>query len=229
MSKLFISHSSKEDEFVRELRWTLADLKQDAWIDSRELRAGDPLWTDIQKAIESSAAFAVVVSPNALQAKWVGKELRHALDVQKQRGKDQFPVFALSVDGTKLGVLESIFDEERVYISVSSAAGGVEAAMNPILVAMGKRLSADVPSTPQPAAEPLDELVLELTDLRFHEQDGKRRASARASLLYQPATSGQREVGSAKAWRLIAPLGPIEMDDLRCTCRTLPPGRVAYR
>ncbi len=69
MSKLFISHSSKDDEFVRELRWTLADLNQDAWIDSRELRAGDPLWTDIQKAIESSSAFAVIVSPDALQAK----------------------------------------------------------------------------------------------------------------------------------------------------------------
>lgn len=28
MSKLFISHSSKDNAFVRELRWTLADLKQ---------------------------------------------------------------------------------------------------------------------------------------------------------------------------------------------------------
>ena len=198
MNKLFISHSSKDDEFVRELRWTLADLKQDAWIDSRELRAGDPLWTDIQKAIESSAAFAVIVSPNALQAKWVGKELRHALDVQRQRGKDEFPVFALSVDETKLGVLESIFDEEAVYISVSSAAGGVEAAMNPILVAMGKRLAADVAATPQPKAEPLEELVLELTDLKFHEQDGVRRASARARLVYEPAKEGQAKFAARR-------------------------------
>ena len=43
MAKLFISHSSQDDAFVRELRWTLADLKQEVWIDSRELRAGDPL------------------------------------------------------------------------------------------------------------------------------------------------------------------------------------------
>ena len=71
MSTLFISHSSQDDAFVRELRWTLADLRQEVWIDSRELRAGDPLWPEIQKAIEESSSVAVVVSPNSLQAKWV--------------------------------------------------------------------------------------------------------------------------------------------------------------
>jgi tetratricopeptide (TPR) repeat protein len=215
MSRLFIAHSSQDDAFVRELRWTLADLKQEVWIDSRELRAGDPLWPEIQKAIEDSSAVAVVVSPDALQAKWVGRELRHALDVQKQRGKDKFPVFALTLNETKLGFVETLFGDEPVYIPVSSAAGGVEAAMNPILVAMGKRLPVEVPIPPQPKAEPLEELVLELTDLKFHEEDGKRRASARARLVYEPSTPMQREVASAQSWRLIAPIGPIEAGELR--------------
>jgi tetratricopeptide (TPR) repeat protein len=215
MSKLFISHSSHDDAFVRELRWTLADLKQEVWIDSRELRGGDPLLEEIQKAIEKSSAVAVVVSPNSLQAKWVGKELRHALDEQKQRGRDKFPVFCLSLDGTKLGVLEELFGHEPLYIPVSSAAGGVEAAMNPILVAMGKRLPAEVPVPPQPTAEPVEELVLELTDLKFHEENGVRRPSARARLVYEPATTGQPQVHSAQSWRLIAPIGPIEAGELR--------------
>jgi hypothetical protein len=214
MDKLFISHSSLDDAFVRELRWTLADLKQEVWIDSRELRAGAPLWPEIKEAIEDSSAVAVVVSPNSLQAKWVGKELRHALKVQKQRGRDQFPVFVLSLDGTKLGVLEELFGHEPLYIPVNSAAGGVEAAMNPILVAMGQRLPAEVAVPPQPTAEPLEELVLELTDLKFHEEDGVRRPSARARLVYEPATPGQREVASAQSWRLIAPIGPIEAGEL---------------
>jgi hypothetical protein len=137
MSRLFISHSSHDDGFVRELRRTLADLQQEVWIDSREMHGGDPLWSKIQEAIEASSAVAVVVSPNSLQAKWVGRELTHALAVQKQRGRQNFPIFALSLDGTKLGVLESLFDEEPLYIPVSTAPGGVEAALNPILVAMG--------------------------------------------------------------------------------------------
>ena len=48
MSKLFISHSSQDDGFVRELQRALGDLQQDVWIDSRELRGGDPLRPFIQ-------------------------------------------------------------------------------------------------------------------------------------------------------------------------------------
>ena len=106
MSQLFISHSSHDDAFVRELRAALADHGQAGWIDSRELRGGDPLWMEIQRAIEAASAYAVVISTDALQSKWVGKELRHALAVRDQRGKDKYPVIPLSLNGTKLGVLE---------------------------------------------------------------------------------------------------------------------------
>ncbi len=215
MTKLFISHSSQDDAFVRDLRAALAGHGQEGWIDSRELRGGDPLWSEIQKAIEAASAYAVLVSTAALQSKWVGKELRHALKVQKKRGKDKYPVIPLSLNGTRLGVLEEFFGEEPVYIPVSSDAGGVEAAMNALLVALGKRLPTDIAATPQPKAEPLEELVLELTDLKFHEQDGVRRAAAHARLVYEPATPGQREVASAQSWRLIAPMGPIEAEELR--------------
>jgi tetratricopeptide (TPR) repeat protein len=215
MSKLFISHSSQDDGFVRDLRQTLADHGQDGWIDSRELRGGDPLWLEIQNAIENASAYAVVVSSDGLQSKWVGKELRHALKIRDERGKDKFPVIPLSLNGTKLGVLEEFFGEEPLYIPVTSDAGGIEAAMNAILVALGKRLPTDVPGTSQPKAEPLEELVLELTDLKFKEEDGKRRAIARARLFYNPATPGQKEVKSEQKWRFVAPLGPIEAGELR--------------
>jgi len=223
MSKLFISHSSRDDAFVRELRAALADQDQPGWIDSRELRGGDPLWSEIEQAIDGASAYAVLISNDALQSKWVGKELRRALEVQKQRGKDdggkhRFPVIPLSLDGTQLGVLEMFFDEEPIYIPVSSDAGdaaGIAAVMDVILVALGRRLPADVAATPQPRAEPLEELVLELSDLKFQESDGVRRASARARLVYEPATVGQREVGCAQSWRLVAPTGPIEAEELR--------------
>jgi tetratricopeptide (TPR) repeat protein len=215
MTKLFISHSSQDDPFVRDLQQALADHGQDVWIDSRELRGGDPLWSEIQKAIEDASAYAVLVSPNAFQSDWVGDELAHALKVQQQRDKDKYPVIPLSLNGTKLGVFKKLFGYEPVYIPVSSDAGGVEAAMNAILVAMGKRLPADIPATPQPKAEPLEELVLELTDLKFHEQDGVRRASARARLVYEPAMPGQPDVHSAQRWRFVAPIGPIEVEELR--------------
>jgi hypothetical protein len=58
MTCLFISHSSQDDAFVRELRAALADHGQAGWIDSRELRGGDPLWQEIQQAIEAASAYA---------------------------------------------------------------------------------------------------------------------------------------------------------------------------
>lgn len=215
MSKLFISHSSQDDAFVRDLRTALADHGQDAWMDSRELRGAEPLWAEIKKAIEEASAYAIVVSPDALQSKWVGRELRHALATREERGADNFPVIPFSLNGTKLGVLEAFFGEEPIYIPVSSDAGGVEAAVNALLVAVRQRLPAHVSGAAQLRAEPLEELVLELTDLKFVEYDGVRRASARARLAYKPATASQLDVHSAQSWRLIAPIGPIETEELR--------------
>ena len=117
---------------MRDLRMALTYHGHDVWIAPRELQ-GDLLWSELQRAIEEASAFAVVVSPAALQSTWVGKELVHALVVQKERGEDAFPIIPLSLNGTKLGVLERLFSEQPVYIPVSSDAGAVEAAVNAIL------------------------------------------------------------------------------------------------
>jgi tetratricopeptide (TPR) repeat protein len=214
MVQLFLSHSSADDGFVRELREALADLGQEVWIDSRQLKGGDPLESAIQAAIEAAAGLAVLVSPASLQSRWVGKEVQYGIQIQGQRGRDQFPIIPLSLNGTRLGVLEGLFEEEPTYIPVSSAPGGATAALHDILVALGLRLPTDRPPLPQPRPEPVAELVLELSDLTFDEQDGVRRPAARARLVYEPASAGQREVVSEQMWRLIAPLGPIEAEEL---------------
>ena len=85
----------------------------------------------------------VVVSPDALQSKGVAKELEHALELQRQRGKDRFRVVPLSLNDTRLGVLEAFLGEEPVYIPVTNKAGGVEAAIHPVLVVLGRRATAE--------------------------------------------------------------------------------------
>jgi tetratricopeptide (TPR) repeat protein len=215
MAHLFLSHSSADDGFVRELRDALADLGQPVWIDSRQLKGGDPLWGEIQAAIEASAGLAVLVSPDALQSDWVARELKYALELQAERGRAAFPVLLLALNGTKPASLAGYFDETPAYIPVNSAPGGATAALHDILVAIGLRLPTDRPPLPQPRPEPVAELVLELSDLGFDEQDGVRRPAARARLVYEPAIPGQPNVASEQRWRLIAPLGPIEAEELR--------------
>ncbi|MFM7551156.1 MAG: toll/interleukin-1 receptor domain-containing protein, partial [Cyanobacteriota bacterium] len=80
LSHLFLSHSSADDGFVRELRQALVDLGQEVWIDSRQLKGGDPLESEIKAAIEAASCLAVLVSAASLQSRWVGKELRHGLE-----------------------------------------------------------------------------------------------------------------------------------------------------
>ncbi len=214
---LFISHSSADDAFVGKLRQQLSAHGVDGWIDSRQLRGGAVLWPEIAAAIEQASALLVVVSPAALQSVWVGKELQHALAIQKTRlaaGK-AYEVIPLSLDHTKLGGLELFFADEPMYIPASSAPGGIEAAIDSILVALKLRMPADIPAHIPIPNEALEELVLHLSDFGIIEKDGKRRATARASLIYQAADNRQQPIQSKQAWRMQAPLGPIEADELR--------------
>ena len=254
MAHIFLSHSTDDDAIARALQRALGDHGLHVWIDSREIRGGDPLSPEIQRAIEGADGCMILVSPGGLQSSWVGRELKHALEVQKRpragaTNGSAYPVVPLSLDGTKLGMTEVIFGEPPRYIPVSSAAGGVEAALHDILGALGKRAPTDVALTPQPRAEPLEELVLQLTDLKVEDVELEsldagepsfgtpgarpghlrdvspatgdqrlvrvRRPTARARLLYQPATPGQRPVVSTQSWRFKAPLGPIEAEELR--------------
>ena len=77
------------------------------------------------------------------------------------------------------------------------------------------RLPAGVASATQPVAEPLEELVLELTDLGFQEDTDLPRVTARARLVYHPAAPGDPEVASVGSWRFVAPLGPVQAEELR--------------
>jgi hypothetical protein len=49
---IFISHASKDDGFVKELREALEGQRLTVWVDSRDLRGGAKLALEIEKAIE---------------------------------------------------------------------------------------------------------------------------------------------------------------------------------
>ncbi len=210
----FVSHSSGDDAIVRQLRIALAELETPLTIDSRAFHGGDPLESTIRDAITRSSGVLVLISPRAHQSTWVGKELKHALAVQRQRGGvEHFPVVPLLLDGTPLGAFEVLFDEAPIHVALASAA--LDAAPHHILVALRRRLPTDAEPPPPAPAEAVEELLLELTDPRLvTHADGRRRAGARARLVHVPATPGQREVHSAR-FALEAPLGVIEGDDLR--------------
>ena len=77
--RIFISHSSENDDVVRKLRQKLEYHGQLTWVDSRELTGGDDLNGVIETSLHSARHFLVVLSIEALSSTWVQREVKMAL------------------------------------------------------------------------------------------------------------------------------------------------------
>lgn len=60
---VFISHATRDDTFLRELRLALGGRRIPVWVDSRNLRGGDALAPDVAQVIEQARQVIVVLSP----------------------------------------------------------------------------------------------------------------------------------------------------------------------
>jgi tetratricopeptide (TPR) repeat protein len=205
---VFISHSSKDDGIVRELRQALEALGIETWADSERLAGGDLLTPEIQKAIENADHFLVVVSVNALNSDWVQREIKHARSVRK-RG---YKIVPLMRSGIEPPVLRLLFGKGPVAIRLDDGPAAVTDALPHILAAIGLQLPTEIIRHVQAQAAPVADLVLELADPVVEDRDGKLRATAVATLIYCPP-DGSPKVESPR-YRFTAPLGPIEAEEI---------------
>jgi hypothetical protein len=79
MSKVFVSHSSKDKPFARRLGNDLKQYGADVWIDECEINIGDSLIEKISQGIMESNYLIVILSSNSVNAAWVKKEVEIAL------------------------------------------------------------------------------------------------------------------------------------------------------
>jgi tetratricopeptide (TPR) repeat protein len=203
--KIFISHTTADDQFVTGLRKALESQGLDVWIDSQNLRGGDTLKTEIESAIKDALAFIVVISEKVFRTRWVKKEVSFALKVLQSQN---IPIVPILIDGLPPDTLDFFFDDEPVAIQIKN---NLQESMPQILAALGKELPTEVDPEIAIDDNPLEELVLKLTDPSIQEIEGKRRAIATAQLIYKSSTT--RDIES-KRFSFTAPLGPIEMNDL---------------
>lgn len=83
----FISHSSKDKEFVRELAGDLLKHDVGVWLDEQRIKVGDSIPDKIAQGLASSDYFLLISSKNSAQSEWVRMELNNALvnEVQKRK------------------------------------------------------------------------------------------------------------------------------------------------
>ena len=209
---VFISHATPDDPFVRELRTQLEAHGVRVWVDSRNLRGGQQLDPEVEKAIRGAGHVLAVLSPQTVNSSWVRREIRLGLEVAAQHSDNGYAVTPLMLPGIEPSALEIWFDEEPVGIRVDPER--LAESMAAILAALGKQAPPDPEAAPSSKQKPIADLVLELEDPTFRRSRGTRKLSATATLTYQPPVFGAREVKSRR-FTLTAPLGPIEADDLR--------------
>jgi hypothetical protein len=87
MAKVFLSHSSKDKEFVRRLAYDLTELGHAVWLDEWEIRVGDCIVSGIERGLEDSDFVALVLSHASVRSGWVEREWKSKYwqEVQEKR------------------------------------------------------------------------------------------------------------------------------------------------
>ena len=88
MAKIFISYSSADRDFARELANNLRMLGHITWMDDEEIRWGESLINRTQQELRSASAVVALLSDASKSSQWVSFELGAATAL----GKKMFPV-----------------------------------------------------------------------------------------------------------------------------------------
>jgi CRISPR-associated protein Cmr6 len=78
-ASVFLSHNSKQKDFVREFRKSLGRRGIVGWLDEVNLKSGDALDNELVSAIDQQDAFVLFLSKEARQSRWVNDEIAAAL------------------------------------------------------------------------------------------------------------------------------------------------------
>lgn len=94
--KAFISHSSQDKPIARRVARRLSQYGIQVWIDERELKLTESLFSRFQEEIRASTHFIIILTPNALNSDWVARET----DAARLGGGRQPAIVPLMFDGS---------------------------------------------------------------------------------------------------------------------------------
>lgn len=98
----FISHSSKDKEFVEKLNGSLRVAGVMVWYAPEDLLPGKKLRDQINKAINSFDKLLIILSKNSMESDWVVTEIRDGRQREKEEGRQVlFPVSLVPMEEVK--------------------------------------------------------------------------------------------------------------------------------
>jgi hypothetical protein len=90
--KVFISYACEDRELAKRLSRWLEGAGFDVWLDESNILPGDNWAEKVSQALKESQAMVVLVSPAAMDSKWVRHEIEFALGAKEYSGR-LVPVF----------------------------------------------------------------------------------------------------------------------------------------
>jgi uncharacterized protein YjbI with pentapeptide repeats len=95
----FISHSHKDEEFARRLYSRLRESHIRVWFAPEDVKGGQKLHEQIDRAIQIHDKILIVLSQNSLQSQWVMTEIREARDDEvRDKRRKLFPIRLVDFD-----------------------------------------------------------------------------------------------------------------------------------
>ena len=79
MPKAFISYSSSDRDFVKQLAESLQSRDVRVWWEPWEIKAGDSIINKLEEGIASSSVLILILSPASVSSRWIQEELDAAL------------------------------------------------------------------------------------------------------------------------------------------------------
>jgi uncharacterized protein YjbI with pentapeptide repeats len=89
----FISYSTKDEEFANRLHSRLRDAKARVWFAPEDIKGGEKIYEQIERAIQLHDRLLLVLSENSLRSNWVESEIRKAIETEKRENRRKlFPI-----------------------------------------------------------------------------------------------------------------------------------------
>lgn len=87
MPKIFISHSTRDQQFARQLAADLIELGHQPWLDEWDIKVGECIVSKIQKGLDECEYVVVVLSESSVKSGWVDREWKEKYWDEVRTGK----------------------------------------------------------------------------------------------------------------------------------------------
>jgi hypothetical protein len=89
----FVSYSAKDQTFADRLYGDLHSAGVSCWLDTKDLRIGENLATQIDRALQATDRILLILSEASLASDWVSFEIHRALEIEEAtQGTRLFPI-----------------------------------------------------------------------------------------------------------------------------------------